>query len=163
MTAQSATAMQGVKKADLVRGTSEENFNQFSALYDLIARRAFELFETRGGSPGHDMEDWLRAESELLHPVPVNVTESDGEYIVRAEVPGFCSTDIDISVEPHRLVISGKRETTANGQTIRSEWCADRILRTLDLPPDVDTSKIITALKDGILTVDLPKAKDDAN
>lgn len=163
MTTQSATAMQGVKKAELVGGTSEENFNQFSALYDLIARRAFELFETRGGSPGHDMEDWLRAESELLHPVPVNVTESDGEYIVRAEVPGFCSTDIEISVEPHQLVIFGKRETTANGQMIRSEWCTDRILRTLDLPSDVDTSKISTALKDGILTVDLPKAKDDAN
>ena len=163
MTAQSATAMQGVKKAELVGGTSEEHFNQFSALYDLIARRAFELFETRGGSPGHDMEDWLRAESELLHPVPVNVTESDGEYIVRAEVPGFCSTDIEITVEPHQLVIFGKRETTANGQMIRSEWCTDRILRTLDLPSDVDTSKISTALKDGILTVDLPKAKDDAN
>jgi HSP20 family protein len=160
MTAQSATAMQGVKKAELVRRTSEETFNQFSALYDLIARRAFELFETRGGSPGHDMEDWLRAESELLHPVPVNVTESDDEYIVRAEVPGFCSKDIEISVEPHQLVIFGEREMTANEQTIRSEWCADRILRTLDLPSDVDTSRISTALKDGILTVDLPKAKD---
>jgi HSP20 family molecular chaperone IbpA len=103
MTAQSTTAMQGAKKAELVRRTSEETFNQLSALYDLIARRAFELFETRGGSPGHDTEDWLRAESELLHPVPVSVTESDGAYIVRAEVPGFCSKDIEISVEPHRL------------------------------------------------------------
>ncbi|HEV2521396.1 MAG TPA: Hsp20 family protein [Candidatus Acidoferrales bacterium] len=160
MTAQSATAMQGVKEAEPVRRKSEETFNQFSALYDLVARRAFELFETRGGSPGHDLGDWLRAESELLHPVPVNVTESDREYIVRAEVPGFCSKDIEISVEPHRLVIFGERETTANGQTIRSEWCADRILRTLDLPSDVDTSKISTALKDGILTVDFPKAKN---
>jgi HSP20 family protein len=163
MTAQSATAMQGIKGPELVRRTSEEIFDEFVAIYDVIARRAFELVESRGGSPGYDMEDWLRAESELLHPVPVNVTDSDAEYIVRAEVPGFCSNDIEISAEPRRLMISGKRETMEqppNGQTIRSEWCADRILRAVDLPSDVDTSKISTVLKDGILTVRLSKAKD---
>ena len=158
MTAQSATAMQGVKEAELVRRTSEETFNQFSAVYDRVARRAFELFETRGGAPGHDLGDWLRAESELLHPVPVNVTESGDEYIVRAEVPGFRSKDVEISLEPHRLVIFGERETTAVGQTIRSEWSADRILRAIDLPPEVDTSKISATLKDGFLTIDFPKA-----
>jgi len=100
MTAQSATAMQRVKGSELVRHSREEVLNQFSQLNDLIARRAFEVFEQRGGSPGHDVEDWLRAESELLQPVPLNVTELSEEYIVRAEVPGFSSEEIGISVEP---------------------------------------------------------------
>jgi Protein of unknown function (DUF2934) len=30
-----------------------------------IARRAYELYEARGGEPGHDVDDWLRAEREL--------------------------------------------------------------------------------------------------
>ena len=38
---------------------------------------------------------------------------------------------------------------------IRSEWCADQILRAIDLPADVDTSKVNATLKDGILTIDL--------
>src|SRR5450759_5147932 len=37
-----------------------------------IARRAYELFETRGCEHGHDWKDWLRAESELLRPVSVS-------------------------------------------------------------------------------------------
>jgi hypothetical protein len=33
--------------------------------YDVIARRAYELYLARGAEPGHDAEDWLRAEREL--------------------------------------------------------------------------------------------------
>jgi hypothetical protein len=41
-----------------------------------IARRAFELFEKRGGECGHDWEDWFQAESELLHPEKANLASS---------------------------------------------------------------------------------------
>jgi HSP20 family protein len=161
MTTQSATVMQRMKGTDLLTHSSEEIVDQFLQIYDGIARRAFEIFESRGSLPGHDLGDWIRAESELLHPVPLNVSESSGGYIVRAEVPGFGRQDIEINVEPCCLAISGKRETREdeNAKMIRSEWCADRIFRTLNLPSDVDTSKVSTTLKDGILTVDLPKAQ----
>ena len=111
------------------------------------------------------MEDWLRAESELLRSVPLIVTESNDEYIVLAEVPGFSSKDIEVSVEPRLLAISGKRDTRdrndeKNEIMIRCEWYADRIFRTLDLPSTVDTAKVTTTLKDGILTVGLPKARN---
>ena len=161
MTTQSATVLQRTKGTESVKQASEEIFNQFSQINDVIARRAFELFENHGGSPGHEIEDWSRAESELLHPVPLNVFESDSEYTVRAEVPGFGSKEIEISVEPRCLAISGKRETKDEEETwkmIRSEWGADRIFRLLDLPSDIVASKVSTTLKDGILTVDLPKA-----
>jgi HSP20 family protein len=162
MTTQSATVMQRMKGTELLTHSSEEILDQLLQIYDGIARRAFEIFESRGGSPGHDLEDWFRAESELLHPVPLNLSESSGKFIVRAEVPGFGRNDIEINVEPCCLAISGKRETKEedeNAKMIRSEWCADRIVRTLDLPSDVDTSKVSTTLKDGILTVHLPKAQ----
>jgi HSP20 family protein len=160
MTTQSAV-MQRMRGTDLIKHSSEQILDQFSEINEAIAQRAFELFECHGGSPGHEVEDWFRAESELLHPVPLNVTESNDEYTVRAEVPGFGSKDIEINVEPHYLVISGKRvtkEVEGNRKMIRSEWCPDRIFRTLDLPSRVAVSKATTTLKDGILTVDLPKA-----
>jgi HSP20 family protein len=162
MTTQSATVMQRMKGTELLTHSSEEILDQLLQIYDGIARRAFEIFESRGGSPGHDLEDWFRAESELLHPVPLNLSESSGKFIVRAELPGFGRNDIEINVEPCCLAISGKRETKEedeNAKMIRFEWCADRIVRTLDLPSDVDTSKVSTTLKDGILTVHLPKAQ----
>ena len=54
-----------------------------------IARRAYELFEARGFVHGHDREDWFRAESELLTPIPAKIVDRDGEFRVRAEVPGL--------------------------------------------------------------------------
>jgi HSP20 family protein len=163
MTTQLAGVMEREIETELVTRGGEEIANRFSQVYDSVARRAFEIFESRGSSLGHDLEDWFRAESELLHPVPLKVTGSTDEFIVRAEVPGFSSKDIEVIVEPRYLAILGKRETKKegeNGEMIRSEWCADRIFRTLNLPSDVDTTKVSTTLKDGILTVDLPKAQN---
>jgi HSP20 family protein len=163
MKSQLAAAMGRTKEPELVKHSSEEISNQFSQIYEVIARRAFDIFESRGRSPGHELEDWFRAESELLRPVPVNVAESDGEYIVQAEVPGFGGKDLEVIVEPPYLAISGKRETREdeqNGTMICCEWRAERIFRVLDLPQFVDTSKVSTTLRDGILIVDLPKARN---
>jgi HSP20 family protein len=162
MTAQSATVMQQTKQSDVVRQSRDEIAGQYAQVIDAIARRAFEIFERRGGLPGYELEDWIRAEAELLHPAPVSVTESEAEYIVCAEVPGFSHRDIEIFLEPRALAISGERETRhakEDGRMILSEWGADRIFRILALLTEVDTSRVSSSLKDGILTVDLPKAR----
>jgi HSP20 family protein len=163
MKTQLAAVMESTHEPEPVEHSSEEISNQFSQIHEVIARRAFDIFESRGRSPGHDLEDWSRAESELLHPIPVNVTESNGQYIVRAEVPGFGSKDLEVMVEPLSLRISGKRETKEDkeiGKMICAESRADRIFRVLDLPSVVDTSKVSTILQDGILIVHLPKAQN---
>jgi HSP20 family molecular chaperone IbpA len=82
-------------------------------------------------------------EAELLHPVPPNGIDSEGQYIVRAEVPGFGSKDIAVIVEPFYFAISGKREAKddhENGKMICSESRADRIFRVLELPSFADIS-----------------------
>jgi HSP20 family protein len=163
MKSQLAAVMERTPEPELAKRSSEKISNQFSQISDGIARRAFDIFESRGRSPGHELEDWFRAESELLRPVPVNVAESDGEYIVRAEVPGFGDEDIEVIVEPLHLAISGNRETKENeqnGQMIRCESRAERIFRVVDLPPFVDTSKVSTTLRDGILIANFPKARN---
>ena len=160
MTTQSAAVMQRTKGTEIVERSGEEIFNQFSQMHELIARRAFEIFDTNGGSPGHDLEDWFRAESELLRPVPLDVTELNGEYVVRAEVPGFGARDIKITAEPRCLAIAGKREAKEereNERWMRSASCANRIFRILDLPSDVNTPTVSATVQDGILTVHLPR------
>jgi len=161
MTAQSATAMQTTKESVPVRKSSGDLLTQFDRIYDSISRRAFEMFEGNGRWFGRDLDDWFRAESEILHPLPLELKETDGDFTVRAEVPGFAEKDLEISLEPRSLKIAGKRETKEEekkGKMIRSELCADQILRAIDLPADVDTSKATANLKNGLLTIDLPKA-----
>ena len=124
-----------------------------------IARRAFELFESRNREPGHEVEDWFRAESELLRPVPVDITKSDDQLMVRAEVPGYTPTDIQVGVEARRLLISSQSEQTAEpeqGETLYSERRANQIFRALELPVTIDPDKIKATCKDGILYLTLP-------
>ena len=64
-------------------------FHRMREISDTLARRAYELFEGRGRQDGHDLEDWLRAESELLNPMSAEISEADDQMVVRADVPGF--------------------------------------------------------------------------
>jgi HSP20 family protein len=128
---------------------------------DAIARRAFEIFDNNGRWPGNDSENWFRAESELLHPVHLEMTESDDNLTVRAEVPGFSTNELGINVEPRKLTIVGKHEAQEerkNAKTIYTERCAKEILRVVYLPAEVDSPKASATLKDGVLSIELPKA-----
>ncbi len=159
MTAQSATAMQPARGSVSVK-KGADILDRFDDIYNSITKRAFELFEGDGWFRS-DLENWLRAEHEVLHAAPLELREAEGEFTVQAEVPGFAAKDIEISVEPHCLKIAGKRETKEEekkGKGMRAEWCADQSLRAGDLPAEVDTSKVTASLKDGVLTIELPKA-----
>jgi len=162
MTAQAATAIQESKTPATIRTIPTDNlFDRFQEIYDLIGRRAYELFDSNGKWFGHELDDWLRAESEILHPVHLEISETDENLTVRAEVPGFTSRELDISVEPRRVIIAGKHESkeeSKKGKTVYSERCAREILRSVDLPAEVDGSKVTASVKDGVLTLDMPKA-----
>ncbi len=157
-----ATAIQPTKERMPLKLVSfDDLFERMNKTYDSITRRAFEIFESNGKFFGRDLDDWFKAESELLHPIHVEVRESDQALTVRAEVPGFDAKEIEVSVEPRRLTITGKRETKEERKTektIYSERCANQILRVIDLPAEVDTAKVTATLKDGILELGMPKA-----
>jgi HSP20 family protein len=162
MSAQSATAMQRTKTAvPTKQSVTDDVFDRIEKTYDSIARRAFEIFDNNGRWFGHELEDWFRAESELLHPVHLEITETDDNLAVRAEVPGFTTNELTIDVEPRRLTITGKHEAqeeSKKGKTVYSERCAKQIMRVVNLPAEVDSSKVNATLKDGILNIEMPKA-----
>ncbi|MBZ5699501.1 MAG: Hsp20 family protein [Acidobacteriia bacterium] len=136
-------------------------FERMNHLYDTISRRAFELFEKDGRVDGHDLNHWLEAEREFLHPVHIRMEETDAEFVVHAELPGFTASDVEVNVEPRRVTITGKRESKQESKkagVVYTEQCSDEIFRTMELPTEVNTTKVTAALKDGVLDVQLPKA-----
>lgn len=139
----------------------ERLFERIQQIYDSIAQRAFEIFESNGKSFGHDLDDWFKAESEILHPVRVEVQESDDALIVCAEVPGFGAQELEVSLEPRRLTVSGKKEAGDERKKVKAlhtERRSDQVLRVLDLPVEVDPSQATAALKDGVLELRMPRA-----
>jgi HSP20 family molecular chaperone IbpA len=153
---QAAPSLQPVKAAKI-----EGSIERMEHLNDAISRRAFELFEQEGRVEGHHLRHWLEAERELLHPVHMRIEETDGEFVVRAELPGFTASDIEVSVEPRRVILTGKRESSVEdnqGGAVYTEQCSDEIFRTMELPTEVNVMKVTATLKDGVLNVQLPKA-----
>jgi HSP20 family protein len=69
-------------------------------IYDDVSRRAYELFAQGGYRNGRHFEDWLRAESEVLEPVPVEIVDNEESLTLHAEVPGFAPKDLEVKVEP---------------------------------------------------------------
>jgi len=136
-------------------------FERMDRVYNDIARRAFEIFEGNGGTLGRDLDNWFAAEAELLHPVKLNISETDKALTVQAEVPGFTEKDLEIRVEPTRLTITGKRETSTKqekAKTLCQEYRSDEIMRVIELPAEVDNEHVTATLKNGMLELQMPKA-----
>ena len=120
---------------------------------DLIARRAYELFESSGFTQGHDVADWLQAESEILQPVPFGITEKEAELIVRVDVRGFEEKDLEVRVEPRRLFIAGQLRQVSETK----EWSSKQIFPVVELPVEIEPHRAQAALGRGVLEVTLPR------
>ncbi len=130
-------------------------------LYDNIAQRAFSFFEDEGWIHGHDLDHWLKAEAEFVTPISFELSETETELAVRAEVPGFSEKDLEIGVEPRRLFIKGKVEKKTEEKkkkTIYSETASSEIFRSISLPSDIDPEKVTAVLKNGVLEITMAKA-----
>jgi HSP20 family molecular chaperone IbpA len=124
-------------------------------VHDLIARRAYEFYESRGCVGGQELGDWARAESELLCTVPVGFMQSDHALILDAAVPGFDAEHLQVGVESRRITLSGTREIArAFGRRSRPL----EIFRVVELPLEVDPARTTATLKCGILELVAPKA-----
>ncbi|HTR48790.1 MAG TPA: Hsp20 family protein [Verrucomicrobiae bacterium] len=160
--AEKSAAVQLAKEPTSMKPAAVENWlDRANAVFDVISRRAYDLFASNGRVFGRELEDWLQAERELLHPVHIHVTESGDALEVKAEVPGFSEKELEINLEPRRLVISGKREEKKDekkGKTVYSETCSNQILRVIDLPAEVEAEKVTAVLKNGVLSLTLPKS-----
>jgi HSP20 family protein len=94
---------------------------------------------------------------------PLNVWSNEDEMVVQAELPGFAADDIDISVVQNALTLRGSRkpEELKEGESYhRRERWTGQFVRTLELPFEVDNSKVEAEYKHGVLSIRLPRAEE---
>jgi HSP20 family protein len=102
-----------------------------------------------------------KAEGVDLMP-PVEVAEGDGDVTVKMAVPGVDKDQISISVDDHVLNVRGetKKETEQKKKNYyRQEIRYGSFARAVRLPAEVDAGKTAAELKNGMLTITLPKSK----
>ena len=133
---------------------------RLNRLSERISRRAYEIFESNGRTYGHDLEDWFEAESEILPPLQLAIKETTDALTVDAETPEFSAKELEVSLEPWRLTISGRKETKEEqkkGDMISQTQTTNELLRVIDLPSEIDSAKATATLKNGHLELNLPK------
>ena len=92
----------------------------------------------------------------------VDITETDEEYLIKAEIPEVKREDVKVSVENGVLTLQGERkqEKEEKGKKYhRVERYYGSFLRTFTVPDNVDETKVRAEFKDGILNVHLPKTE----
>jgi HSP20 family protein len=117
-----------------------EPFGEFAQLWERMGQ--FLESTGEGGLGG-----WVPA---------VETEEADDAYLVRAELPGMKSDDIDVELSGNELRITGEVKEEAEGKTLRRRQ--GKFAYRASLPADADPEKIDAQLADGILTVRVPKA-----
>jgi HSP20 family protein len=93
---------------------------------------------------------------------PINVWSNEDETIVQAEMPGYDAEKIDISVQQNTLTLRAERQPVElkTGETYhRRERQSGRVVRTVELPFEVDNDKVEAQYSAGILSVRLPRAE----
>jgi HSP20 family protein len=90
----------------------------------------------------------------------IDVAEDKNKIVLTADLPGVAEKDVDIQIEKEVLTLRGNRALDRKldeGHHRRFERVSGSFVRSFTLPPTIDTEQISAALKDGVLTLTLPK------
>jgi HSP20 family protein len=126
-------------------------FTRWDPLRDLLA-----LHEQLGQLVGTDAPGWTPA---------VDLYETPNEFVLTAELPGLSRDQIEIHAEDGRITIRGARPAGPDReipceQYHRVERGHGRFSRAFALPEPIDVEAVTADLKEGVLTVTIPKSND---
>lgn len=92
----------------------------------------------------------------------LDMIDRDNEVLVRAEIPGIEKKDLNVSLNDNLLTIKGtssSEKKDEKGDYYRHEIASSSFARSVTVPGNVDASKTVANLKDGILEITLPKVE----
>lgn len=93
----------------------------------------------------------------------VDIYETDGEYVIYAEVPGISKDQLDIQLNSGTLTIKGEKKNREHEKEVivhKCEVSPGEFNRSFNLPEDADAEKISAELKDGVLELKVGKAEE---
>jgi HSP20 family protein len=93
----------------------------------------------------------------------VDISETDGTIILKAEMPGLEAKDIDIDITGDMLTLKGEKKVEEERKEERY-YCRERhygsFQRSFQLPAGIQSDKVDADFKNGILTVNIPKSEE---
>ncbi|NJR48370.1 MAG: Hsp20/alpha crystallin family protein [Leptolyngbyaceae cyanobacterium CSU_1_3] len=133
---------QPLKEFDLLR-------QQMNRLFDDLTHGDHELSQLSGSN----QVDWIPA---------IELTETDTDLMLKAEVPGVAAKDLDVQVSENAISIVGahhEEHKTEDKGIVCSELRYGQFQRVIPLPVSVKNDQVQAEFKDGMLTLTLPKVE----
>ena len=130
--------------------TRFDPFRDLAVLQDRVNRMFTDSQHGRGDEALLNRGAWTPA---------VDIYETDGALVLKAELPDVRREDIDVNIENHTLTLRGARkldDQIREEQFHRIERSYGAFVRQFSLPTTVDSAKIAAEYKNGVLTVRLP-------
>lgn len=140
----------------------------------MSTRNPFEELERFFDRLGHQFEETSEAWtpdgpfggwSSAFESMAVDVVETDAEFVVSVDLPGFDRDAVDVRVTDHTLRIDAEREERTEDEAeryLRRERRSEASHRSIQLPDDVDPDGVTARMNNGVLTVTLPKVEVEA-
>ena len=130
-------------------------FREMISVRNQMDQLVGDLFQQPAGWQGNGNGGHIR--------LPLDVSEDDNSYSVRASLPGIDPADLEISFSENSLTIQG--ETQAESEEENAKWhlrerSSGRFVRSITLPAAVNADDISANYEDGVLTLTLPKADE---
>jgi HSP20 family molecular chaperone IbpA len=111
------------------------------AVHDEVRQRAFCVFQDRRCEAGHELEDWLEAERDVLFSPRCELAETRDQIRIRASVPGFSARTLQVDVLPDSI-IDGRLEGTER-----------QLLPQFALPARIDLDEVEATVDEGVLSI----------
>ncbi len=108
---------------------------------------------TKNGKEALTVADWTPT---------VDISETDGEYLIKAELPEVKKEDVKVTLEDGVLTLTGERrqeKEEKNTKYHRVERSYGSFVRSFSLPELVDETNVKAEYKDGVLSLHLPKSE----
>ncbi len=108
---------------------------------------------TKNGKESLTVADWIPT---------VDISETDGEYVIKAELPDVKKEDVKITLEDGVLTLTGERRQEKEEKSTkyhRVERSYGSFVRSFSLPDLIDETKVKAEYRDGMLNLHLPKSE----
>lgn len=100
-----------------------------------------------------------------LESMSIDLVEHDDKFVATVDLPGYERDDVEIKVSDHTLHVEAEREEAKEeeeaGRYLRRERRRESAQRSIQLPDEVMTEEVTAKMRNGVLTISLPKSELD--
>ncbi|MFO8017583.1 MAG: Hsp20/alpha crystallin family protein [Promethearchaeia archaeon] len=133
-------------------------FQEMDKLFDELSRNFFDFPRRR-----RSFDLGIPEEGPIFRTPLSNITETEDNFEISAELPGLDREDIEVTIHDGNLEIKGEtkeeEKEEEEGEVVRREYRSSSYYRAFSLPENIEEDDIDAHLEKGVLKVSIPKAE----